>query len=117
MQMPTAQRVFTAASRCGSSTAMLHGSLAQLPTRSALVMPMPESMIVRVLLALSGMMWMYSSGLLSRTALLVRDSNLQHELDALGCKAQPKRWCCCCSWTSTPCWRGCKCVAERKLCC
>ena len=62
--------------------------LAQLHTKSAFVMPIPESMIVRVLLALSGMMWMYSSGLLSRTALLVRDSNLQHKLDALGCKAQ-----------------------------
>lgn len=79
--------VFTAA--LGVAAAQPNKGLpAQLLTRSAFVMPMPESMIVRVLLALSGMMWMYSSGLLSKTALLVRDSNLQHELDALGCKAQ-----------------------------
>ncbi len=41
-------------------------------TRSALVMPIPESTTVIVLFVLSGMMWMYSSGLLSSTALLVR---------------------------------------------
>ena len=34
----------------------------RLFTRSALVMPMPESMIVSVLFVLSGMMWMNSSG-------------------------------------------------------
>jgi hypothetical protein len=34
----------------------------RLFTRSALLMPMPESMIVRVLLVLSGMTWMNSSG-------------------------------------------------------
>ena len=34
--------------------------------------PTPLSMIVRVLLVLSGVMWMYSSGWLSRTDLSVR---------------------------------------------
>ncbi len=37
-----------------------------------LVMPMPESVMVRVLLVLSGTMWMYSSGLLSSWLLSVR---------------------------------------------
>ena len=36
-------------------------------------MPMPESMMVSVLLALSGMMWMYSSGFDSRSDLSVSD--------------------------------------------
>ena len=47
----------------------------RLFTRSALVMPMPESMRVSVLLVLSGMMWMNSSGWLSSFALSVRPSN------------------------------------------
>lgn len=34
--------------------------------------PTPESVMVSVLLVLSGVMWMYSSGLLSRTLLSVR---------------------------------------------
>jgi hypothetical protein len=34
----------------------------RLFTRSALVMPMPESMMVRVLFVLSGMTWTNSSG-------------------------------------------------------
>ena len=45
----------------------------RLFTRSAFVMPMPESMMVSVLLALSGMMWMYSSGFDSRSDLSVSD--------------------------------------------
>merc|ERR1719409_2572027 len=46
----------------------------RLFTRSALVMPMPESMMVRVLLVLSGTMWMNSSGWASRRDLSVRPS-------------------------------------------
>jgi len=38
-------------------------------------MPIPESMMVRVLLVLSGTMWMYSSGLASSLDLSVRPSN------------------------------------------
>ena len=45
----------------------------RLLTRSALVMPTPESAMVRVLLALSGMRWMNSSGWDSSTALSVSD--------------------------------------------
>jgi hypothetical protein len=45
----------------------------RLLMRSALVMPMPLSIRVTVLLALSGMMWMNSSFWLSRRLLSVRD--------------------------------------------
>ena len=39
-----------------------------------MVMPMPESMMVSVLLVLSGMMWMNSSGCASSLLLSVRPS-------------------------------------------
>ena len=53
--------------------------LAMVPrlfTRSALVIPRPESMMVSVLLVLSGIMWMKSSGSASSFVLSVRPSNL-----------------------------------------
>jgi len=42
----------------------------------ALVIPIPLSIIVKVLLVLSGMMWMKSSGWPSSLLLSVKDSNL-----------------------------------------
>ncbi len=48
----------------------------RLLTRSALVIPMPLSTMVSVLLDLSGMMWMNSSGWLSSRLLSVSAWNL-----------------------------------------
>ena len=51
------------------------GHAPRLLTRSAFVMPTPESRMVSVLLVLSGCMWMNSSGSDSSTLLSVSDWN------------------------------------------